>query len=78
MTQNTVIVFDAAMSLPAKERAELAEKLLESLDDATEQNEIDSAWADESLSRLQAYDEGKMKGIPLDEVLRKLKQGNTP
>ena len=78
MTVETTTIFDAAMSLPVKQRAELAGKLLESLGDAAEQDKIDNAWADEALARLQAYDEGKMKGIPLDEVVRKLRQGNTP
>ena len=78
MTQEAVTVFDAAMSLPAKERAELAGKLLESLDDAVDQGEIDEAWENEALARLQAYDEGKMKGIPLEEVLHKLRHGPTP
>jgi putative addiction module component (TIGR02574 family) len=57
MTQETVNIFGAAMSLPAKDRAELAEKLLESLTEAVDQSELDTAWAEESLARLQAYDE---------------------
>ena len=78
MTQDVVNVFHAALSLPERDRAELAGKLLESLDDAVDRDEIDKAWAEEALARLGAYDEGKMKGIPLDDVLRKLKQGSTP
>jgi putative addiction module component (TIGR02574 family) len=78
MTHEAANIVEAALSMPAPDRAELAEKLLESLGDAVNQNEIDKAWAEEALARLQAYDEGRMKGVPLDDVLRKLRQGNTP
>ena len=78
MTQDIVTVFNAALSLPEKDRAELAGKLLESLDEAADRKEIDKAWAEEAVARLRAYDEGKMKGVPLEDVLRRLKEGSTP
>lgn len=78
MTHETADIVEAALSMPAPARAELAEKLLESLGDAVDRKEIDKAWAEESIARLRAYDEGKMKGVPLDDVLRRLKAGNTP
>jgi putative addiction module component (TIGR02574 family) len=78
MTQDFVNVFHAALSLPEKDRAELAGQLLDSLDEAVDRDEIDKAWAEEAMARLKAYDEGRMKGIPLEDVLRKLKQGSAP
>jgi putative addiction module component (TIGR02574 family) len=77
MTQDTCSVFDAALSLPLKDRAELAGKLLESLS-VDDQHEIENSWADEALARLRDYDEGKMKAFPFDEVMRRLRQGSTP
>jgi putative addiction module component (TIGR02574 family) len=78
MTHETADIVEAALSMPASDRAELAEKLLESLGDAVDRKEIDKAWAEEAVARLRAYDEGKMKGAPLDDVLRRLKEGSAP
>ncbi len=49
----------AAMSLPPKARAALAEELLESLDKA-ESAEIAEAWSREAESRVRAFREGKL------------------
>ena len=65
MTQNTDAIFDAALSLPAEIRADLAERLLESLEEQ-DQCELDAAWAKEAESRIQAYRQGKLKAIPGD------------
>jgi len=61
-----------ALSLPPKSRAKLAEKLLESLDDSKQQ-EIDALWAEEAESRIDAFEQGKLKAVPGREVFRKLK-----
>ena len=65
-------VVNEALSLPAKSRAKLAEKLLESLDDP-EQKEIDRLWAEEVEDRIDAYEKGELKAIPGKEVFRRLK-----
>lgn len=77
MTHEPATIFDAALALPPKERAELAVKLLESLADKEEQIAIDEVWEEEALARLKAYDEGKMEGVPYEEVVRKLRQGSS-
>jgi len=64
-------VFNAALRLAAESRAVLAEKLLESLD-TSDQREIDATWAAEAARRLQAFEEGKLKAIPGDQVMRSL------
>lgn len=64
-------VFDAALSLVDERRAELAKKLLDSLEEKIPQD-IEEAWIKEAESRLQAYREGKLKAIPAEEVLRTL------
>lgn len=61
-----------ALSLPPKSRAKLAEKLLESLDDS-KQREIDAVWAEEAENRIDAFEQGKLKGISGPEVFRNLK-----
>jgi putative addiction module component (TIGR02574 family) len=59
-----------AMSLDARDRARLAEKLLESLDTLS-QEEADRLWADEAERRLSEYRAGRMRAVPADEVVRK-------
>ena len=61
-----------ALSLPPKSRAKLAEQLLESLDDS-KQREIDALWAEESESRIDAFEQGKLKAVSGPEVFRNLK-----
>jgi putative addiction module component (TIGR02574 family) len=59
-----------AMSLDARDRARLAEKLLASLDTLS-QEEADRLWADEAERRLNEYRAGRMRAVPADEVVRK-------
>jgi putative addiction module component (TIGR02574 family) len=71
MTQLAEAVFHAALTLPPENRAELAEKLLKSLEDP-EREAIDQAWAEEAERRLEVFLEGNQKAIPGEEVLKKL------
>lgn len=64
-------IFNAALSLPADDRAALAGKLLESLE--LPQSEIMEAWRTEVEDRLRAYDEKRLKVIPGDELMRSLR-----
>jgi len=57
-----------AMQLPAEERAELAERLVASLDCA----ELSGEWRDEVVRRRAEYDAGRLKAVPLDEALARL------
>ena len=66
-------IVNAALALPAENRATLAEKLLESLE--KERAEIDAAWAEEAQRRLQAYEQGLLKAIPGDEVFGSISSG---
>lgn len=59
-----------AMKLNLEERAELAQRLLASLDDAPA-SEIEKLWLEEAERRLLAFREGKTKGIPTEEVFHK-------
>jgi putative addiction module component (TIGR02574 family) len=60
-----------AMELSLEERAQLAGTLLLSLDEPTE-SEIERLWLEEAERRLKEFHEGKVAGIPSDEVFRRV------
>jgi putative addiction module component (TIGR02574 family) len=62
-------VLNEALTLMPSERAELIDKLLVSLDKSD--LEIEKQWAKEAEDRIDAYDQGKIKSISLEEVLNK-------
>ncbi len=66
MTQPEKIL-RAALSLPEADRADIADKLLLSLD-ASDQREIDALWAQEAESRIEGYERGEIEAIPGEEV----------
>jgi putative addiction module component (TIGR02574 family) len=60
-------VLQAALRLPANDRAVLAERLLASLDDLDE-HESDRLWGEEAERRLAAYRDGTAGARPAEEV----------
>ena len=60
----------AALELPPDERAELAQKLLLSLDDPSE-SELAEAWLSEAERRARELDRGEVQAIDAEEVRRK-------
>lgn len=62
---------DRALELPASERIALAEELLKSLDRPDQ--ELDELWAKEADSRLEAFENGDLKAIPMNDVFAKNK-----
>jgi putative addiction module component (TIGR02574 family) len=62
----------AALALPEDARASLADQLLRSLDPG-DQGEINTLWAQEAESRIDAYEQGKMSATPSEEVFAKLR-----
>lgn len=56
-----------ALSLPAQERAFLADRLLSSLGENT-LTDIDAAWIAEAERRYEEYKQGKRPGIPAKQV----------
>jgi len=69
MTNSKNIVLDQALGLSAAERANIAEKLLFSLD--TPDSKIDALWAKEADSRVEAYKKGDVGAISAEEVFAK-------
>jgi putative addiction module component (TIGR02574 family) len=62
-----------ARTLPALERAQLADALLESLRD-TPLSDIEVAWQREVESRVAAYDRGEVQTYSAEEVFAEARQ----
>lgn len=60
-------ILQDALSLPPTERAEVAERLLSSLDTPDRQR-VNELWAAEAEDRLDAYERGEIKTIPAKQV----------
>ena len=58
-----------ALNLKPSEKAEVIDKLLTSLDKPDAK--LDKLWAEEAESRIDAYEQGKLKAVTLKEVLKK-------
>jgi len=72
MSKKEQQLLEEVLALPPKVRAEMAEKLLASLED-TEISHIDRAWAKECDRRIKAIEAGKMEVVDGTEILRKLR-----
>ena len=57
--------------LKPSQKAELIDKLLSALDKPD--REIDGLWAKEAEDRIDAYNQGKIKAVPLEKVFEKYK-----
>ena len=66
---NTEMITSEALSLPAKQRAELAAQLLTSLDVLSEA-EIEPLWFQVAAQRAIEMDQGLSRRIPAEEVRR--------
>ncbi|HTY22019.1 MAG TPA: addiction module protein [Desulfomonilaceae bacterium] len=63
-------VITAALQLGIEERAQLAGRLLLSLDEPSE-SEVERLWLEEAERRLKEFRAGRVRGIPADEVFRR-------
>lgn len=73
MTSESRKIEEKAQELPAKERARLALRLIESLDPG-EDEDVEELWLDEAERRLADYDAGKIKSRPADEVFSEIEK----
>lgn len=64
-----------AMELPPEARAELARRLLESLD-SPDLEEHERLWVEESARRYEDLRQGRARAIPAEEVFAKLATRN--
>ena len=61
-----------ALELPPSSRAELASRLLDSLDDLSEA-ENEQLWAREAERRYAEYKAGNIEAVPAEEVFARLR-----
>ncbi|MDP2853729.1 MAG: addiction module protein [Smithellaceae bacterium] len=69
MSANLGKIEEAALTLPAQERARLAMDLIKSLDNYDDA-EAEELWFQEAERRYQEYKEGKLQGRPANDVYR--------
>lgn len=60
-----------AIGLPRHQRLSLARMLIE-LDDPGSDADVEAAWETEIQARIQAVKEGRVEGIPYEEVLARV------
>ena len=72
MAASANTILNQALKLSSSERAEVVEKLISSLDapDAT----IDSIWAKEADSRVEAFERGEIESISAEKVFEKYRK----
>lgn len=70
MTHDVQELLQKALTLPDKERAELAGNLLASLD-TYEDPDVDAAWQEEVARRLHEVQSGQVKTVSWESVERK-------
>ena len=68
---------EEALLLPREDRAELVEQLLQSLN-IPSQEEIDRLWIEEAEKRVREYEEGKIKSLDGEQVLREIRNKYNP
>ncbi len=61
-------ILEQAIALKPEERFMIVEGLLKSLDEPD--RKIDEIWTEEAEKRLKAYRNGRLEGIPMEEVFR--------
>jgi len=59
------------MALPPEDRAAMASSLIESLDEAVDED-VEAAWNEEIKRRVDDIRSGRVKTIPGEQVLREL------
>jgi putative addiction module component (TIGR02574 family) len=60
------------LRLPSETRARLAERLIASLDDLSDE-ENERLWVDEAERRMQAFKAGRLSARPAEDVIREVR-----
>jgi len=61
-------ILKQALKLKIEERFILVESLIKSIDEPD--RKLDELWVEEAEKRLAAYREGRLEGIPMEEVFK--------
>jgi putative addiction module component (TIGR02574 family) len=64
-------LLDRALRLSESQRADLAGRLIESLDQSSDEG-IEAAWSDEIRDRLDQIDSGEVEAVPWEEAKRRI------
>ena len=67
MSISSEVILQDALTLPAIERVKIIDQLLSSLDEADAR--LDAKWAEEAEARIDAFERGEIRSIPLEEIL---------
>ncbi|NOX89393.1 MAG: addiction module protein [Calditrichaeota bacterium] len=65
---STKEILEKALRLKPEDRLMLVEGLIKSLDEPDKK--LDDIWAEEAEKRLRAYREGRLEGIPMEEIFK--------
>jgi putative addiction module component (TIGR02574 family) len=65
-------LLDRALRLSESQRADLAGRLIESLDQPSDEEGIEAAWSDEIRDRLDQIDSGEVEAVPWEEAKRRI------
>ena len=71
MATNTDDIFDELLTLGPNDRAQLAERLLESLEPPDET--LRRLWAEEAERRVDAFDKKELSAVPAAQVFANLR-----
>ena len=61
-------IIESALKLSPPEKLLIVESILKSLDEPDK--EIESIWLEEAEKRLKAYRDGKLEGIPMEDIFK--------
>jgi putative addiction module component (TIGR02574 family) len=75
--REAMTILDAALRFPPEVRAEIAERLVMSLDDQY-YDKVNDLWMAEIEKRMKDVDEGRVETIPLEEAMRMAKARQKP
>jgi len=59
-------IIESALKLSPPEKLFIVESILKSLEEPNK--EIENIWLEEAERRLQAYRDGKLEGIPMEDI----------
>ena len=62
-------IIESALKLSPPEKLLIVESILRSLDEPNK--EIENIWIEEAEKRLKAYRDGKLDGIPMEDIFKK-------
>ena len=73
MSSSSEQILKDALALPPQERAALLDRLLMSFQSSPDPN-LEELWLREAEERLEAYERGELKAVPVEEVFERIKQ----